>query len=122
METKYGHFLDEQFEEYKVVLHKKLFWLLLYKDPKTRDKYAYIDFQKCFENLMRRIDGLNSLLLYPKEIVEMMNNLEAAYLETQKEDFNYEVYRSLVLRAHSCVDKISVDRNRGVQHDDTQCV
>ena len=39
MKTIYGHFDDKQFEDYKVKLHKDLFWLLLYKDPKTKDEF-----------------------------------------------------------------------------------
>ena len=63
MKTIYGHFDDKQFENYKVRLHKELFWLLLYKDPKTKDEFNNIDFEKYFINLMKRIDGLNTLLL-----------------------------------------------------------
>ena len=37
MDTIYGHFDDLQIEEYKEKLHKEMFWLLLYKDPKTKD-------------------------------------------------------------------------------------
>lgn len=36
MDTIYGHFDDLQIEEYKEKLHKEMFWLLLYKDPKQK--------------------------------------------------------------------------------------
>lgn len=39
MDTIYGHFDDLQIEEYKEKLHKEMFWLLLYKDPKTKDEF-----------------------------------------------------------------------------------
>ena len=55
---------------------------------------------------MRRIDGLNRLLSYPTEIVTIMCLLEAALVETRKEDFDYLVYRKLVLDAHAQIDKI----------------
>ena len=107
MKTIYGTFDDKQFEEYKIQLHKDLFWLLLYKDPKTKDKYKSIDFEKYFVNLMRRINGLNEILLYPVEIVSIMSLLQAALIETKDDDFDYMAYRKLILDAHSLVDKIN---------------
>lgn len=107
MKTIYGHFDDKQFEKYKVRLHKELFWLLLYKDPKTKDEFNNIDFEKYFINLMKRIDGLNTLLSYPVEIISIMSILQAALNETREENFNYQSYRKLVLDAHSLVDKIN---------------
>lgn len=106
MNTKYGSFSEEQFAEYKVVLHKKLFWLLLYKDPKTKDNYSHIDFNKYFDSLMYKINGMNSLLQYPECLVEIMGNLEAARIEANKEMFDYSVYRKLVLDAHALIDRI----------------
>ncbi len=106
MQNIYGHFDDEQMENYKVKLHKELFWLLIYKYPKTRDEYLGVDFNKYFDGLMRRIDGLNELLFYPTEIIAIMSLLEAALIESKKVDFDYQAYRKLVLDAHSLVDKI----------------
>lgn len=107
MDTIYGHFDDNQFENYKVKLHKDLFWLLLYKDPKTKDEFKNVDFDKYFINLMLRIDGLNEILFYPIEIVTIMSLLQAAWNESQQEDFNYQSYRKLILDAHHEVDKIN---------------
>ena len=106
MRTLYGNFDDKQMENYKIKLHKEMFWLLIYKDPKTKDEYLNVDFNKYFDGLMRKIDGLNELLFYPTEIVSIMSLLEAALIESKKVDFNYQVYRKLVLDAHSLVDKI----------------
>ena len=50
MNTIYGHFDDTQFEEYKEKLHKEMFWLLLYKDPKTKEEFKNVDFEKYFIN------------------------------------------------------------------------
>lgn len=105
MKTIYGTFSKEQIDEYKDRLHSKLFQLLLYKDPKTKDKYN-VNFEKYFNGIMHSIDGLNELLFYPEVIVELMSNLEAALIETRKEDFDYKVYRKLVLDAHALVDHI----------------
>lgn len=106
MNHKYGHFNNEQMEKYKVKLHKDLFWLLIYKDPKTKEEFANVNFDKYFDGLMRKINGLNELLFYPVEIVTIMSLLEAALIETRKEDFDYLAYRKLVLDAHAQIDKI----------------
>ena len=107
MKTIYGHFDDKQFEDYKVKLHKDLFWLLLYKDPKTKDEFN-VDFDKYFINLMLRIDGLNEILSYPVEIITIMSLLQAAWDEAhQDEDFDYQSYRKLILDAYHEVDKIN---------------
>ena len=108
MNHRYGYFDEEQFESFKEKLHKELFWLLLYKDPKTCDEYKHVNFDKFFAGLMRRINGLSALLFYPSEIVSIMTNLEAAFLETEKPDFDFQIYRKLVLDAHALVDKIKV--------------
>ena len=107
MDTIYGHFDDLQIEEYKEKLHKEMFWLLLYKDPKTKDEFKNVDFEKYFINLMKKIDSLNTLLFYPVEIVAIMSLLQAALNETRSDDFNYRSYRKLILDAHSLVDKIN---------------
>ena len=107
MDTIYGHFDDLQIEEYKEKLHKEMFWLLLYKDPKTKDEFKNVDFEKYFINLMMKIDGLNTLLFYPVEIIAIMSLLQAALNETRSDDFNYRSYRKLILDAHSLVDKIN---------------
>lgn len=86
---------------------KKCFWLLLYKDPKTKDEFKNVDFEKYFINLMKKIDGLNTLLFYPVEIIAIMSLLQAALNETRSDDFNYRSYRKLILDAHSLVDKIN---------------
>ena len=105
MKTIYGNFSKEQIDKYKDRLHSKLFQLLLYKDPETKDKYN-VNFEKYFSGVMHSIDGLNELLFYPEVIVEVMSNLEAAFMETRKENFDYKVYRKLVLDAHALVDHI----------------
>lgn len=107
MNTIYGHFDDLQIEEYKEKLHREMFWLLLYKDPKTKDEFKNVNFEKYFTNLMKKIDGLNALLSYPVEIVSIMSLLQAALDESRNEEFNYSSYRKLVLDAHSLVDKIN---------------
>ena len=109
METLYGHFDNKQIEEYKVKLHKELFWLLLYKDPKTKEQYTNVNFDKYFTGLMKKIDGLNELLFYPVEIISIMSLLQAAYKESKKFIFDYQIYRKLILDAHTLIDKINME-------------
>ena len=106
MKHLYGYFTDEQMDEYKTKLHKDVFWLLIYKDPNKIGDFPDVDYEKYFEGLMLKINGLSELLSYPMEIVEMMSVLEAALLETRKEKFNFKTYRKLIFDAHSLVDKI----------------
>ena len=109
IEHKYGEFTKQQLDEYKKKLHNKMFWLLLYKDPKTKDKYPEMDnesFKSYFEFVMKEISGLNELLSCPAEIVEILSLLMAAWLENLNDDFNYRSYRKLILDAHHLVDKI----------------
>lgn len=110
MKTIYGQFNNEQFEKHKEKLHKELFWLLLYKDPETKDNYNNVDFEKYMVNLMKRIDGLNELLFFPPEIITIMSLLQAALQESRKENFDYSVYRKMILDAHALVDKIKEAR------------
>ena len=107
MKYLYGTFSPSQVNDFKIKLHKKLFWLLLYKDPDTKDSYKTIDFDQYFKNLMKEIDALNELLFYPEPIIEMCCKLQAAYIESRNEDFNYKLYRKLILDAHGLVDKIA---------------
>ena len=55
---------------------------------------------------MKEIDGLNELLCYPTPIIEICCKLQAAYMESRSEQFDYQVYRKFVLDAHNLVDKI----------------
>ena len=115
MEHEYGSFDKKQFNEYKKKLHKKLFWLLIYKDPETKEEYPDVTsdvFEKYFTNIMYEISGLNRLLFYPVEICSMLSILEAALNETQKVDFDYKAYRKLILDAHALIDKIKEEGDR----------
>lgn len=105
MDTIYGRFSDQQLKDYKVKLHKEVFWLLLYKDPETKDKYQNVDFEQYFYNLMLEIDGLNTLLFYPYQIVRMMSILQAALKETRRKKFRYWLYRKLILDTHRLIDE-----------------
>ncbi len=106
MQHLYGSFSEQQIKEYKIKMHKEMFWLLLYKDPETKDQFKNTNYEKYFIGLMKKLDGLNTLLFCPVEIVSILSLLQAAYNETKKEEFDYQSYRKLILDAHSLVDKI----------------
>lgn len=107
MQYRYGNFPKKQISNVKTQIHKEMFYLLLYKDPKTSQNFSEVNFPKYYENFMRKLNGFNRLLNYPTEIVSIMSLLEAAYIETEKDDFDYRIYRKLVLDAHALVDRIN---------------
>ena len=97
MEYKYGEFDIDQITSTLLKLRKKIFFLLLYVDPKTNEQYAEIDVNGAFENLLYELAGMNSLLFNPPELVTVSNLLEAARLEYFSDDFDFKVYRKLIL-------------------------
>lgn len=106
MEYKYGDFTSEQITATKEKMRKQIFFLLLVVDPKTSHEYAYVDVDAAFENILTTFGGLNDLLNYPQELVEVMTLLNAAYLEYKASDFEWERYRKLILNAGCTVLKI----------------
>ena len=109
MDTIYGEIDSTQFESYKDQLHKKIFWLLLYKDPVTCDEFSYVNFDKYFNYLMKEIVGQSDMLSNPPELIQMMTMLQAAYNETLNDPFDYKAYRKLVLDAHQVLDRIECE-------------
>ena len=97
MEYKYGDFTDEQFTNALLKIRKKIFFLLLYVDPKTKEEYTRIDINGAFDNLLYELGGMNSMLSYPTELVTVMSLLEAARMEYFSENFNFKIYRKLIL-------------------------
>lgn len=107
MQHKYEwDFSQNQITEAKNDLRSKIFFLLLYVDPKTKDNYKNIEVEKAFDILLRSIGGLNELFNYPVEIVRVMELLEAALIEYKNPNFQFSIYRKLVLDAGSEVLKI----------------
>ena len=106
MQSKYGDLTAAQLDEYREKLHKKLFWLLLYKDPNTKCEYQQTDFDRYFQALMMELKGLDEVLVHPAGLVEMLCILEAAFDETKKEPFEYPIYRKFVLDAHTLLDRM----------------
>lgn len=103
---KYGTFNTKQIREMKETIRKQIFFLLLLADPATKGQYPDVDIKRAFDNLMFKINGLNSLLSYPSEIVEILSVLESAREELDKPELDFETYRKLVLDAGATVQKI----------------
>ena len=107
MKHKYGwDFTKEQISDAKTDIRGKIFFLLLCVDPKTKSEYQNIDVETAFDSLLRNLDGYNKLFDYPVEVVRTMCLLEAALNEYKKPDFQFSIYRKLVLDAGSEVLKI----------------
>lgn len=113
IEHKYGKFTKEQIEYYKTKLRKKLFWLIIYTDKRTNQEYQDVNVESYQTNLMRQIDGFNSILYYPNEIVDIMATLEAARIELKKEEFNFPAYKKLIFDAGSMIDNLKVGDSNG---------
>lgn len=111
MKYRYGDIPKQQMSRYKDKLHKRIFWLLLYKDPNTKEKFPNVDYDKYVEFFMKELDGFNSLFKYPASMVQILSLIEASYIEANKEDFDFKTYRKLILDAQSLVDKLCSERS-----------
>lgn len=103
---KYGAFKDTQMAFSKRKLRKSIFFLLLCVDPKTKDEYKDIDINQTIDNVLHRINGLNKVLFYPQEIVTIVSLLQEAKDEFNKPEFDFMLYRKLILDAGAEVLKI----------------
>lgn len=106
---RYGKFSDMQMSEIKRSLRGSIFFLLQCADPNTAGNYPGKDVNKIFQNIQYDLDGLNSLLFYPIELVPVIELLEAARVTYNKPDSKFEDYRKLILDAGVAVLKIKED-------------
>lgn len=104
--TKYGEFSSAQISSTKLSLRKSIFFLLLYVDPETKSSYQDVDVENAFYSLQLRLNGLNSILLEPPELVTVMSLIESALQEYKKPKLNFRVFRKLILDAGSEIMKI----------------
>lgn len=100
MDYKYGVYPSKQFKDYKKRLHSLIHWLLIYAEENSSILDSY------FEKVQFKLDGLNELINYPPQLVEIMNLIEAARLEFHKENYNHELYRKTILDIHDLIDKL----------------
>lgn len=106
MKYLYGSIPDSQVKEIQKSIRGSIFFLLLCVDPKTADSYPDVDVNKIFENLLDKLDGYNTLLLYPLAIAETMSLLQAAQNLYNSPMFKYWKYRKLILDAGMAILKI----------------
>ena len=106
MKHLYGEFSDNQIVETKKSLRSSIYFLLLCVDPDTSYLYKDVNVNKAFDNLLYKIDGLNSLLFYQKVIVDIMSLLKEAQNIYNTPDFDFRVYRKLILDAGAEVLKL----------------
>ena len=100
MNYKYGTYPNEQFEDYKKRLHSLIHWLLIYAEENNSILDSY------FEKVQFKLDGLNELINYPTQMVEIMNLVEAARIEFNKPNYNHEIYRKTILDIHDLIDRL----------------
>lgn len=105
--TKYGTYSFNQISSVKTFIRKSIFFLLLYVDPNTKDTYYDVDVEDAFLSLQLKLDGLNSILLEPPELVIVMALLESALNEYKSPNFDFKIYRKLILDAGSEIMKVS---------------
>lgn len=103
---KYGDYSSTQISSVKKTIQKSIFYLLLYVDPQTRGQYPGIDVNEAFKSLQFRINGLNSILLEPPELVETMGYLESAQRIFNDVNFDFASYRKLILDAGAEIMKV----------------
>ena len=103
---KYGSFDISQFNKYKERMKKKIFWLIIYTDSKTNEQYQDVDVVAYHKHIMKQISGLNSLLLQSSKIVDILCALETALSILEKEEFDFQSYRKLVLDAGAMMDRL----------------
>lgn len=113
MDYKYGKFSNKQIKVNVQLMHNDIHKLLIYKDPKISNSCFDSDdeFFVYFENLLYRFGGLNNLFGRPVEMVNFMSTLQAAYDEVRKTDFDYNLFRKLILNAHGYLTSIFEGRN-----------
>lgn len=106
MKHKYGNFTETQMLLTKKLIRKQIFFLLLCVDPETKDNYAHIDVGEAFKGLLYKLDGLNSVLGEPQELVDAIGLLEEAFIKYNEPKLNFRTYRRLILSAGSLIDAI----------------
>lgn len=100
MRYKYGDLSSDQVHDYKKRLHALVHWLLIYKEENNDVLDNY------FEKVQNKLNGYNELIGRPVIMIDIMNLVETARLESLKDNYDHKKYRSLILDAHSLIDKL----------------
>ena len=106
MEYRYGEFTQDQIAQTKENMRKRIFFLLLLRDPVKAVEYENVDIDEAFQNVLTEFGGLNDLLGCPQELVDVLSLVNAAYLEVRKTHYDWKMYRKLILDAGNKVLQI----------------
>lgn len=106
MKHLYGNFSDKQIEKLRKSIRGSIFFLLVCVDPETKDKYKDVDVEKNFDYIITRLNNLNKLLIDRVEIIDVISMLHSARLEYRNPNFDFKVYRKLVLDAGAEVERL----------------
>lgn len=106
MKHLYGEFTTNQIVQTKKSLRGSIFFLLLCVDPKNAIEYKNVDINKCFQGLLLKIGGMNELLMNQPELVTILSLLQAALIEYNNPEFDFQTYRKLILDAGAEVSKL----------------
>ena len=98
--AKYGEYTEEQIIAFRKKLHTWIHYCLVY----VEEQPAYLE--QYMIKVQRKFQGLNELLEYSPKLVEIMNLLEAARIEFEKNGKKTELYRKLILDAHKVIDYV----------------
>ena len=99
MKHLYGEFTKDQMEQVKKSLRGSIFFLLLCVDENTAKDYEGVDVNKNFKGLLLKLGGMNELLMNQPELVTVMSLLQAAMIEYNSPEFDFQTYRKLILDA-----------------------
>lgn len=88
-------------------MHSWVHFLLIYAEQKTDILDNYFDI------IQTRLNGLNELLQYPSQLIEIMNLVESARLEFNSSEYRHAKYRKLILDIHDLIDLIPEEDNNG---------
>lgn len=106
MRHLYGEFTKNQIVQIKESLRGSIFFNLVCVDKRTSNGLEHINIDQNFENLLLRLGGLNKLLMEQPELVTVMSLIQAARDEYVRDDFNFRIYRKLILDACSEISKL----------------
>lgn len=109
--VKYSSITAEQAGMLIERLRKKIYFLLIILDPKTKENFRHIKVEEAFDNVMCELNGANEIFMHPFEIITTMTCLEAAFVEYKKPDFDFSIYRKLLLEAGSKIKEVDVSAN-----------
>lgn len=105
MNYLYGNFSYRQITYNVKFMHGKVHKLLLYKDKNIKQTIFRneVEFNNYFINLLLYFNGLNKLLGEPEKMIPLMATLQSAYELVLSTNFNYKLYRKLILDAHGLI-------------------